>query len=243
MAVLHNAAVCQRGQVRSVNQDAILCLSKGDEGLYLVADGMGDGYHGERASALIRQAYQEWWVERRATSVPSSFVDALDELQSVLISCSESIARITPPGMICGSTIVLLWSKQESYAILSIGDSRAYSLRLRWSKVDLFRLTSDDVARAEDGWPVKELGRLTRYVGGTERHRGALRTGIWASGEIILLCSDGIYKACPESFWGKLLGPALRQKNLEWAVRRLSNQVFQMGAQDNFSLVLVRQER
>lgn len=78
MAALHKAFVCHPGQVRRVNQDAVVCLAKQEEGIFLVADGMGGGYQGEKASGLLQQACEVWWHRRQAAS--SSFVETLEEL-------------------------------------------------------------------------------------------------------------------------------------------------------------------
>lgn len=243
MAVLHKAYVCHPGQVRRVNQDAVVCLAEQEEGIFLVADGMGGGYQGEKASGLLQQACEAWWHRRRAVPAPSSFVKALEELQEILLSCGEQISRITPAGAVCGSTAVLLWVQGGAYGILSIGDSRAYALQPQWGRLRLVQLTADDVARPGEGWSPRELGRLTRYVGGPGQTRASLRTGMWDPRDVFLLCSDGVYKVCPDSCWGRLLGPALRKKDLALAVQKLSEEVLKLGARDNFSAVMVQYGR
>ena len=243
MAALYKAFVCHPGQVRRVNQDAVVCHAQQEEGIFLVADGMGGGYQGEKASGLLQQACEAWWHRRRAAAVPSSFVQALEELQEILLSCGQQIARITPAGAVCGSTAVLLWVQGEVYGILSIGDSRAYALRPRWGRLRLSQLTVDDVARPGEGWPPQELGRLTRYVGGPEQARAALRTGVWDPGDAFLLCSDGVYKVCPDACWGRLLGPALRRKDPAMALQKRSEEILRLGARDTFSAVEVQRGR
>ena len=241
MAALYKAFVCHPGQVRRVNQDAVVCLAKQEEGIFLVADGMGGGYQGEKASGLLQQACEVWWHRRQAAS--SSFVETLEELQEILLSCGRQIARMTPAEEVCGSTAVLLWVQGEAYGILSIGDSRAYALQPRWGRLRLNQMTTDDVARPGEGWPPRELGRITRYVGEPKQARAALLTGIWNLGDAFLLCSDGVYKICPEVYWGRLLGPALRRRAPAMAVQKLSEEILRLGARDNFSAVVVQRSR
>lgn len=239
--MLRSAIVCEQGRVRRLNQDAVLALSDDNEGLYLVADGMGGGYSGEKASALLRDMFAAWWQSDRERIRRASFDQIIEELQGVLSRCSGQIFKMTPVGKVCGSTLVLLWVRAGAFIILSVGDSRIYRVRLRWSGTSLLPLTFDDVARPEDGWSFEETGRLTRYVGAQESMRGALRTGTWDPRDTMLLCSDGVYKSCPEAVWGRLLGPDLRRGALDSAARRLSAQIIQQGARDNFSLILVQQ--
>lgn len=239
--MLHNATICEPGKVRSLNQDTVLALSDNNEGLYLVADGMGGGYGGEKASTLLRNEYAVWWQSSRGKGQPAPFDQTIEELQDILSRCSGQILRMVPAGTVCGSTLALLWVRNGVFVILSVGDSRVYRIRPRLGGVSLSLLTYDDVARPEDGWPPREIGRLTRYVGAQEPMRGALHTGVWNPKDILMLCSDGVYKTCPETVWGRVLGPNLRRGALDAAAQRLSAQILQQGARDNFSLILVQQ--
>ena len=239
--MLHNATVCEPGKVRRLNQDAVLALSDNDEGLYLVADGMGGGYGGEKASALLRDEFATWWQSSRRQGQTAPFDQIIEELQDILSRCSGQILRMAPTGTVCGSTLALLWVRNGIFVILSVGDSRVYRIRPRWCGASLSLLTYDDVARPKEGWAPKEIGHLTRYVGAQEPMRGTLRTGVWDPRDILMLCSDGVYKSCPETVWGRVLGPDLRRGALDEAAQRFSARILQQGARDNFSLILVQQ--
>lgn len=225
--------VCRPGRVRPVNQDRAGCFTWGDWCLGFVADGMGGHYGGEQASEIVAQACSQWWDSFLNAPQRPSFLQSVEQLRRLLYQCHEKIAEITPPHTACGTTAVLLWVCGREYALFSVGDSRCYKVAYRFGLAQKpVQLTHDDVS----GEP-HLAGKLTRALGpGTCAF--SLKTGQVRCGTVFALCSDGIYKACPG------LMQELRRISgkipLERAADRITAQVDEYGAPDNYSLVLLR---
>lgn len=225
--------VCQPGRVRTVNQDRAGCFTSGDQCLGFVADGMGGHYGGEQASEIVARACSQWWDSLINAAQRPDFPQSVEQLRHLLSQCHGKIAEITPPNTTCGTTAVLLWISGKEYALFSVGDSRCYktTYRLGFAQRPV-QLTHDDVSREP-----YLAGKLTRALG-AGACAFSLKTGQVRRGTMFALCSDGIYKACPS------LRRELRRLSakipLEKAADRITAQVNEYGAPDNYALVLLR---
>lgn len=225
--------VCRTGKVRSVNQDRAGCFSLEDRCLAFVADGMGGHFEGERASEIVARACARWWENFVKAPQRPAFLQSMEQLRELLARCHEEIKEVTPTGAICGTTAVLLWISGAEYALFSVGDSRCYAVTRRFGLTQKpVQLTHDDVSSEP-----RQAGKLLRALG-----PGAcalsLRTGPARRGTVFALCSDGVYKFCPDL--SKQLRGLPPSKRLEDTAGRVTAQVEENGAADNYSLVLVR---
>ena len=113
--------------MRDHNEDSYICAP--EQGLWLIADGVGGHAAGEVASAIvvdqITQAHQE--------SIPITQA-VLIAHQSVIDAPWQGCGR---KGM--GSTVVALVMNSNGYEIAWVGDSRAYL----WNGTSLVQLTQD----------------------------------------------------------------------------------------------------
>lgn len=231
--MIESFCVCRQGKVRAVNQDRAGCFSVDNWCLGFVADGMGGHFGGERASETVAKACAEWWEAFVNAPQRPGFLQCLEQLREVLRQCHKEIAEIAPPQEVCGTTLVLLWIAKDEYALFSAGDSRCYSVARRFGFAQKpIQLTHDDVS--EDP---RFAGKLTRALG-PGICSFSLKTGKAAHGTVFVLCSDGIYKACP-AFLEELrrLGS---KSPLSDTADRVTAQVEDNGAPDNYSLVLLR---
>lgn len=245
---INSRGISDCGLKRGMNQDAIRVLQKGRSGLFLVADGMGGHQHGERASRYLAQAYQNWWTQVFLPGSNQEFNRLMMSLKEVLYQAHEYIRNTTPAGEVCGSTIVLILIHNGYYGIISVGDSRIYQskgFRLR-------QLTSDDVwenlPQTVQAFSAKEIkahmnyGKLVQAVGVGEQISCHARTDQLKKKQIFLLCSDGIYKYCPERFLEKEMRTALRTGQLNESMERIRKKVYDNSAPDNLSAVMIRIE-
>jgi len=235
-----SAEICSTGAVRAVNQDRIGAFAQGGCGLYLVADGIGGRYKGENASGTLLERCTGWWNRQIVRAEKASFERNVEDLKEVLDDAHAAIRRGTPEGEMCGSTLVLLWLQNDWYALFSAGDSRCYRVSVYRLFPEVNLLTRDDVYQPAPGTHSANAGKLTRAVGLGEHCAVSLQTGKVAGKTLFALCSDGIYKYCPERVWKKELLRAYQRGNLEESVRRISDRVAEYGARDNYSLILVQ---
>ncbi|MGO9992890.1 MAG: type VI secretion system-associated protein TagF [Steroidobacteraceae bacterium] len=177
-----SAALSDVGRVRDENQDAF--VERADDGLWLVADGMGGHQGGKMASQLVADHVNRVLVTGDVTAVARDVAAAITAANAELRSCGE-----TQPGFDGGSTVVVLCMRGDEGIALWAGDSRLYRLR----SGELVRLTRDHSVAEEVGSAASDAHMITRAVGGADLLAlEELRLDI-KTGDRFLLCSDGLY--------------------------------------------------
>lgn len=235
--------VCDIGLERAMNQDAIFMGANGDIGLFGVADGMGGHSHGERASREIVDGLEQWWRGFRESAYDYDFSRMIYALNQVLEKANHTIYKKAGSGQISGSTVVVLFIYRGRYGILSAGDSRIYlcdRLRVRQLTVDevwenqINLHLSSQVKRQHPN-----RGKLVNAIGIEEDVRITSSTDQCRKGMTFMLCSDGLYKMLPERQLCSYLRKS-RRDSPDIAVSRMIEKVYDNGAKDNVSVVLVR---
>ncbi len=231
---LSSVKICSAGLNRKVNQDRAVNFVSDGCGLFLVADGMGGHFAGERASRKLANAYSEWWAQVSGNVASAPFSEITEQLKSILCSCNKEIYQSTPKGQICGSTIVLLFLQQDKFLLLTVGDSRCYQVLP--GLIPRVRQISHDDVSTDAG----NIGKLTRAVGSRAECEYLMQTGRVSGKTVFALCSDGTYKYCPEAAFKRHLKNACISGALQKAADRISGCVQDNGAADNYSLVLIQ---
>ena len=129
-----SAARTDTGKVRARNEDAFLALP--EQGLWVVADGMGGHQNGALASRLI--------VEQLAEPSAGDLPQRLDELRKRLHSLNRRLGQeltvtAAHPDPVIGSTVVALLIEGDRAACVWAGDSRCYL----WRGSRLYQLSRD----------------------------------------------------------------------------------------------------
>jgi len=117
-------AQSHRGAVRTINEDAFLDLPQ--HGIWVVADGMGGHSAGDVASQLVIDA-----IESVIETVSPDKMSC-EILIQALKSANESLLNLSKSqldGKVAGSTVVILFIKDNRFYMLWAGDSRGYLLR------------------------------------------------------------------------------------------------------------------
>ena len=235
--------LCDIGLERTMNQDAIFMAADGDIGLFCVADGMGGHSHGERASREIVDTLALWWKEFQESAYDYDFSRMMYSLNQVLEKANRAIYRMTGGRQISGSTVVVLFICHERYGILSAGDSRIYLC----DRARVRQLTVDEVwenqvnlnlsSKAKRQHPNR--GKLVNAIGIAEDVRITSSTDQGRDGMTFMLCSDGLYKMCSDRVIARALREC-RRGALDEVVSKLLRKVYEGGAKDNISILLVR---
>lgn len=183
------------GTVRDINEDAILTLP--EEGLWVVADGMGGHAAGDVASNLIVDG-----LKQLDGKLP--FISVVDQVEDVLLRSHREIrhyAREHCEGRTMGSTLTALVVRGSVGVCLWAGDSRLY----RWRNGELKAMTSDHSQVREmvmrgvlseeeaEGHPASNI--ITRAVGAGEMLFVDTCAVEFKPGDKYLLCTDGLYGA------------------------------------------------
>jgi serine/threonine protein phosphatase PrpC len=227
------------GRIRSRNEDA--CLVDPEQGLFAVADGMGGHPAGDVAArvaiehlpGLVRDAL----ARTDPTGVDAAVEEAVLGLNEVVIAEASTSPDLT--GM--GSTLVMALVSGYTAHVAHAGDSRAYLLR----DGRLRRLTEDHsfAAALIDGGVLdpEEAARhpfaqsLTQAIGMPGTRPDVQRVEL-ATGDRLLLCSDGLTRMVPEDRIGRLLAAGQDPDRTSQALVDAANGA---GGHDNVSVVLV----
>ena len=232
-----SAARTDTGKVRARNEDAFLALP--EQGLWVVADGMGGHQNGALASRLI--------VEQLAEIPEGDLTQRLAQLRQSLHRLNHRLGQeltVTAerPDTVIGSTVVALLLEGERAACVWAGDSRCYL----WRGSRLYQLSRDHSLEQqlidEQGMTPQEAARhpaahaLTRAIGACETLQLDILELDVLPGDVFLLCSDGLYQGLSADE----LGACLNLPSPHLAVERLFQRVLDGPARDNLSAVVIR---
>lgn len=237
------SGVCDIGQKRTVNQDAVFMAANGETGIFCVADGMGGHSHGERASGEIVRELEVWWENFREEDYNGEFSRMMFTLNQVLERANEAIYKMGNAQEICGTTVIVLFIHCGKYGVLSAGDSRIYLCRC----LRVEQLTVDEVWENQIDLSLSEqekrlhpnCGKLVNAIGIAKEARITSVTNLTQAGSIFMLCSDGLYKMLPERSLRRYLKKC-RRYPLDAMADKMLRDVYDRGAKDNVSVILVK---
>lgn len=236
------AGLTDVGRVRKSNEDSVYCST--EDGVFVVADGMGGHAAGEVASAIA----SEWIAERLCGACKTMELDQVeDRLRTAFVEAGREILRqaadnTTQLGMGTTATVLLLRT-DGLYVIGHIGDSRAYLVR-----GDEIRQVTRDHSWVQEqvdrGMITPEQAKnhpqsniITRALGTEAYPAPDLYNGSLAAGDIFLLASDGLTDMVSEELMRTIL---LEEEDPEKCVVRLVGEANLAGGLDNISAVVAQ---
>jgi protein phosphatase len=197
------------GRVRQINEDAY--LAKGEQGLFVVCDGMGGAAAGEVASRIAVDTIGSRLnggsadapgakaddAEPAASQFHARTIqlgDAIREANLAIISRAQTDASQT--GM--GTTVVGAWAHDGVVSIAHVGDSRAYLANAGGFE----SVTSDHslveaqvqagLINREESLQSEHQNILLRALGRDENVEVDLAEITVAPGDRLMLCTDGL---------------------------------------------------
>lgn len=228
------------GLVRKDNEDSVYVDVP--RGLFAVADGMGGGAEGARASRMVCAALERFAVSDR-------FTERLDQIRAAIDAANGEIVAYAHDRHLrqMGTTVALIAFETEPIgraAIAYIGDSRVY--RLRDGAAEL--LTRDHSVGAElDARVGGALGGrfadranplahvLTRAIGIAPKVEIAWRKIDLKPHDAFLVCTDGVHDVLATDELSQIIGA----DDLAGAAKRLEDEIVRKGAPDNYSFILM----
>lgn len=250
-SMLTVAAGTDAGRVRKTNEDA--CLCDRELGLVAVADGMGGHNAGDVASRLalqslhtfLRESAGEPDIDWPCAYEPRQPLNTNRLLAGFRLANNcvreQAATDVRLSGM--GTTMVAALLDGPSLTFASVGDSRLYHLRrqrLRLLTRDdswvsaLSRQTLADESTYKDH-PMRHV--VTNVIGGRASLKLTVSHTTLQDRDTVLLCSDGLYRALPESVILKMPG---QLPDLQQAVRELVRVAVECDGSDNISAVAAR---
>ncbi len=228
------------GRVRDNNEDSILVDE--ENGIFLLADGLGGHVGGEVASNLAVRTVYEYLKSRLELIGSAETVRILAESVAAAHSAifRKSLEVKDLKGM--GTTLEIALFAKSAVFICHVGDSRVYLFRN--GKVE--QITTDDNAAAwlkeyehvpMEQIPLRARHLLTQAVGISrelvpEFHSPPLRPG-----DLMMLCSDGLTETLDDREIAGIIracGAGPRE-----AADALVDEANSRGGPDNISVILV----
>ena len=203
----------------------------------IVCDGVGGAAAGEVASRTA--------IERVAASLASGGGPIPERLRAAIADANAAIrryAREKLEGAASGSTIVAALVGDGQVTIAHVGDSRAYLLR----GGALSQLTADHsfvaeqvragVLKSDEAETHPLRGRLTKALGVADEVEPDVREEEMRTGDVLLLCSDGLHAMASDSEIAAAIGPDAAR-----SAKALVDLANKRGGKDNVTVALYRE--
>lgn len=227
-------AATHPGLVRTANEDSF--CDRGSDGVWAVADGMGGHAHGDWASRALADALAGATIPPAIDAAAAAVADAIHGANARILA---EAARLDKQ---MGSTIVALVVRDGRFAVLWVGDSRAYLLR----SGHLIQLSRDHTQVQE----MIDRGLLAAHEA-RDHPRGhvlARAVGVRAElevegiadevepGDLFLLCSDGLTGEVDDA---EIAAVLTESTGKQAALDRLFALALDRGAPDNVTALIV----
>ena len=246
------AAVTDIGKIREKNEDSVLISS--ELSLGVVADGMGGHSAGEIASNIAVSVLAETVrkIDENKLQIPANFLPKLSPTERKILLAANlanaaiySTAQSSDTYRMMGTTLTGMLVEKNCATAVHVGDSRLYLLRNN----KMIQITTDHslamehirrglLTKAEaDHSKIQNI--LTRAMGIKKNIEFDLLKFPVHEGDILLLCSDGLYKGLNEDQMAAILR-AGKNMPLVKLCKQLVHDSNDKDGQDNISCVLVK---
>ena len=251
---ISSEALSDVGRKRKGNEDALAVDA--DQRLYVVADGMGGHAAGEVASRIAVESIEEF-VKLTAGNQEITWPFGLDEtisydgnrLKTAIRHANRRVLEATREsadleGM--ATTVAAVLVEDDIANIAHVGDSRIYL----WSGGEMTLLTSDHSwvnEQIQTGVISPEQARshplrnvVTRALGGRADLLVDIQARKMESGEVLLICSDGLTTMMADDEITASLNAS--GDDIVKAARALVDESNERGGEDNITVVLMKFE-
>lgn len=230
-------AATHAGLVREQNEDTVSIDPR--EGLYILADGMGGHQAGEVASAMAASMMRELLQEEKPSL--RRLEQAFSRVNAAIFTRQQEEKELN--GM--GTTLTVIWEKDDHLLLGHVGDSRAYLFRqgiLKQISEDhsvVGELLLSGAITAEEArmHPFRHV--ITRAIGTDPIVRVDTAELQCAPGDQWLLCSDGLTDMATDED----IADVLRFCPIEDRAQALIDLALQGGGGDNVSVIVLEAEK
>ena len=246
------AAVTDIGKIREKNEDNVLISS--ELGLGVVADGMGGHSAGEIASSIAVSVLAETVrkINLGTVKIPDTFLPKLAPVERKLLMAANlanaaiySTAQSSDVYKMMGTTLTSVLFDKDCATAVHVGDSRIYLYRNN----KIMQITTDHslamehvrrgLLSKEEADRSKIQNVLTRAMGIKKNIEFDLLKFPIRVGDVLVLCSDGLYKGLTEHAIEDIL-----QKGNNLPIVKLCKQLVKVSnerdGQDNISAVVIK---
>ncbi|QRO00332.1 serine/threonine-protein phosphatase [Archangium violaceum] len=231
------------GRQRAQNEDSFRVAAHPDGSrLLLVCDGMGGHEAGEVASQVASDRIVEVIAASSPDNPPRALYQAFVEANQAVL---DAVSTRGAEGM--GTTGVAAWVMGSRCYVGWVGDSRLYQFRAgvplerTRDHTRVAQLVSQGILTAEEARHHPEAHVLVMALGGSPGVQKIFKPEVWTdplelrSGDVVLLCSDGLYDLIEDHE----LYPLIEGRDYQEAVDRLIQTANERGGTDNISVILL----
>lgn len=228
------------GLIRETNEDSYAFVPPH---LFVVADGMGGHVAGEVASSIAANAVQNFVQQNIATANPEIILEQSIVQANTLIFQMAS-EKNEYSGM--GTTITAVYIIEDTIYWAHVGDSRFYLLKNDSKTVCqitndhslVWELMQNGSITAEEAKFHPQRNMLTRAVGTSFDIQVDSGTTTWETGDILLLCTDGLTNMVSQEKFCQLFltGTAISQQALDILIAEAK----QAGGTDNITAIIAQ---
>lgn len=227
---------------RNANEDSMYIPSEESRPLFVVCDGMGGHKSGEIASKLAAVSMVEYVENYRGESI----------VECLTIASSYANSRVYAASAMCseydgmGTTLSAVYIDGDRFYTANVGDSRVYL----YTGSELLHVTEDhsyvaDLVRAGKLTPEQarvhpQKNLITRAVGIQQHESADVFTTTWQEGDIILMCSDGLYDGATDD---EIFNALKNIPDPDAVCRELVYLAREGGSGDNISIILIKYGR
>ena len=230
-----------KGLIREVNEDNLghgLNSVNGD--IFVVCDGMGGHAGGQQASKIGVNAILAELSQKQHSNMHVAISAALVFANDQVLGHAASVPSLK--GM--GSTATVAVIKDDLLYIGNVGDSRAYI----FSDGKLFRITRDDSYVQE----LVDSNTITEDEAETHPNKNRILQALGSkaiinpripgkpfklkSGDVLMLCSDGLTSMVIDEFIEQLINP----NDLLESIDKMHDLAMTNGGKDNITITLIK---
>lgn len=237
---------------KKIQQDAVFGKVDVMRTVAVVCDGMGDAHGGELASETAVKMFSDDVLKKGIIpDIPAFLKEEANKIDQAVFELKKQDEKLTN----AGTTIAAVLIEGNNLYWLSVGDSRVYIIRGE----EIVPITVDHTYRIKMDEELKN-GRLTmeEYLA-MDRQADTLVSYLGVGNlslmdinqvpfqleedDIIILCSDGLYKCLPDEDIRELV--YYEEPDMPRAARRLTDIVMRRAEeiQDNTSVIMLQYSR
>ena len=232
------------GRVRTVNEDSILIDN--ENGIYLLADGMGGHEAGEVASKLAVEIAYAYLLER-LHCFGADGNEILQVMEEAFLATDKMVKENASGSPQCkgmGTTLLATVVYGNRVYVCSVGDSRLYLIRRSITQKTVDDTLGNSILisnkSSQNKIPEKYWNILTQAVGGEMPIVPANNTFRIFPDDILIMCSDGLYKMVSD-IEIQLISNT-NNSNLNIAADELLKTALKNGGNDNISFILIKHD-
>lgn len=234
-----------RGTVRHNNEDSCFVMPK--EQFYMVADGVGGNNAGEEASSLAVSSIAEY-IKANPLTVVEKDEDVCKYINDCVEMANQKVIKHAKEernnaGM--ATTLVVCHIRDGKAFFANAGDSRAYIFRngklcqITEDHSYVNKLLKGGIISEEEAKNHSQKNMITKALGAENVVNGDLYHAELEIGDIIVLCTDGLYGELSTEEMEEILDT---NENMLVLTEKLIKKANDKGGKDNITVVCLKIE-